>query len=88
MDPMTCPQDGGEMRPQERGGVTVMQCAECHGLFLRYSDIGQLVELENEWHISSGPATQPIPRILPGMTPPPDYTPPKQARSYLDELFG
>jgi Zn-finger nucleic acid-binding protein len=88
MDSMTCPEDGGEMAPHERGGVTVMQCRDCHGLFIRHADLGRLVEEENEWHVSSGPATQPIPRILPGMTAPPEYTPAKQARSYLDELFG
>jgi Zn-finger nucleic acid-binding protein len=88
MDSMTCPQDGGAMLPHERGGVTVMQCSGCQGVFLRYSDLGQLVEQENDWHIASGPTTQPIPRIVPGMTPPPQYTPPKQPRSYLDELFG
>jgi uncharacterized protein len=88
MDSMTCPQDGGEMAPRERGGVTVMQCTTCQGLFIRYAALGQLIERENEWHVSSGPSTQPIPRIVPGMAAPPEYTPPRQARSYLDELFG
>jgi Zn-finger nucleic acid-binding protein len=88
MDPMACPQDGAEMTPRERGRVTVMQCTECQGLFIRHADLGTLVEQENDWHVSSGPSTQPIPRILPGMSAPPEYAPPKQARSYLDELFG
>jgi uncharacterized protein len=88
MDSMTCPQDGAEMTPRERGGVTVMQCTSCQSLFIRYADLGLLVERENEWHVSSGPTTQPIPRILPGMTAPPEYPPVKQSRSYLDELFG
>lgn len=85
---MACPQDGTEMTSHERGGGTVLQCPECQGLFIRHTDLGRLIEQENEWHVSSGPATQPIPRILPGMTAPPEYTPAKQARSYLDELFG
>jgi hypothetical protein len=51
-------------------------------------DLGLLIEQENEWHVTSGPATQPIPRILPGMSPPPEYTAVKQPRSYIDELFG
>ncbi len=88
MDPMACPMDGADMTPHERGGVTVMQCATCHGLFIPHVDLGRLIEQENEWHLSSGPTTQPIPRILPGMTAPPQYAPPKQARSYVDELFG
>lgn len=76
------------MTPRERGGVTVMQCDNCSGLFIAHHDLGLLIECENDWHISSGPTTQPIPRILPGMTAPPPYQPPRQARSYLDELFG
>jgi Zn-finger nucleic acid-binding protein len=88
MDSMKCPLDGDEMTPRERGGVTVNQCVTCQGLFIPHTDLGLLVEQENEWHVASGPTTQPIPRILPGMTAPPDYTPAKHARSYLDELFG
>lgn len=66
----------------------VAQCTSCEGLFLDRGDRGILIEQENDWHVSSGPRTQPMPRILPGMAPPPDYPGPKQARSYLDELFG
>ena len=51
-------------------------------------DLGVLIEQENDWHVSSGPSTQPIPRIAPGMTPPPVYAATRQSRSYLDELFG
>lgn len=85
---MECPQCSGVMKVQERGGATVAQCANCGGIFLARVDLGLLVEQENEWHVSSGPATQPIPRILPDMSPPPDYAPAKQSRSYIDELFG
>jgi uncharacterized protein len=88
MPAMTCPQCGSEMVTHERAGVSVAQCSSCEGLFLRRIDRGLLIEQENDWHVTSGPTTQPIPRILPGMTAPPDYEPPKQARSYLDELFG
>jgi Zn-finger nucleic acid-binding protein len=76
------------MAEHVRGGVTVMQCVTCQGVFLPHADLGLLVEQENEWHVASGPTTQPIPRILPGMTAPPDYPPARQARSYIDELFG
>ena len=88
MDSMTCPECSAEMVERKRGGVTVVQCTSCEGLFLRRADLGILIEQENDWHVSSGPGTQPIPRIVPGMTPPPDYTATQQARSYLDELFG
>jgi len=76
------------MTTKQRGGVTVSQCSSCEGLFLPRSELGTLIEQENEWHISSGPSTQPIPRILPGMGPPPPHAEPTQARSYVEELFG
>jgi uncharacterized protein len=88
MDAMTCPQCSSEMAERKRGGVTVVQCTSCEGLFLRRIDLGILIEQENDWHISSGPSTQPIPRIVPGMSAPPEYSATRQARSYLDELFG
>jgi hypothetical protein len=85
---MTCPHCSAKMITRQRGGVPLAQCSECEGIFLARVDLGLLIEQENEWHISSGPTTQPIPRIVPGMSPPPMYTPATQARSYLDELFG
>ncbi|MBA3232596.1 MAG: zf-TFIIB domain-containing protein [Propionibacteriales bacterium] len=88
MDPMTCPQCSSAMTPSQRGGVTLAQCTSCQGIFLSRADLGQLVEEENDWHVQSGPSTQPMPRIVPGMIPPPEYTTAKQARSYLDLLFG
>ncbi|MGH3446961.1 MAG: zf-TFIIB domain-containing protein [Nocardioidaceae bacterium] len=88
MDSMTCPQCSSEMTSHDRGGVTVAQCTSCEGLFLRRIDLGVMIEEENEWHVSSGPTTQPIPRITPGMTPPPQYTEQTTSRSYIDALFG
>ena len=88
MEPMTCPQCQGEMKQQVRGGVGVAQCTSCEGIFLARADLGILIEQENEWHVASGPSTQPIPRITPGMSPPPEYSATRQPRSYIDELFG
>ncbi len=88
MESMTCPQCQSEMASHQRGGVTVAQCTSCEGLFLRRSDLGMLIEEENEWHVSSGPSTQPIPRITPGMAPPPPEAPKAQSRAYIDVLFG
>lgn len=88
MDPMTCPQCSGEMTQRQRGGVNVAQCTQCQGIFLARVDLGLLIEQENEWHISSGPTTQPIPRIVPGMEAPPEVKPAKQSRSFIDLLFG
>lgn len=76
------------MTAKPHGGVTVWQCISCEGLFIPRGELGLLIEQENEWHVFSGPSTQPIPRIQPGMTPPPAYTAPQQARSYVDELFS
>ena len=87
MDPR-CPQCGSEMSTQKRGGVSLLQCGSCEGIFLARIDLGLLIEQENDWHLQTGPTTQPIPRIVPGMEAPPAYAPGKQARSYLDELFG
>lgn len=88
MDSMACPQCQAQMKPKERSGVHLSQCSACGGLFIPRSELGMLVEQENEWHLSSGPSTQPIPRIVPGMAAPPPNTGPRQARSYVDELFG
>ena len=76
------------MAEHERSSVTVAQCPECGGVFLRGIDRGLLIELENDWHVSSGPTTQPIPRITPGMAAPTMVAPPRSARSFVDELFG
>jgi len=76
------------MAVQDRGGVSVLQCATCQGLFISRAELGLLIEQENDWHVSSGPTTQPIPRILPGMSAPPAPPPARQARSYIDMLFG
>lgn len=88
MEPMTCPQCGSKMAEHARGGVTVIQCTSCEGLFLRRVDLGRLIEAENDFHVGSGPTTQPIPRIVPGMEPPPQYTAARQPRSFLDSLFS
>lgn len=74
------------MLHHDRAGVSVAQCSSCEGIFLRRVDRGRLTEQENDWHLSSGPTTQPIPRIRAGMAAPTIET--RQSRSFLDELFG
>lgn len=64
------------------------QCSTCEGLFLRGIDRGVLIEQENDWHLSSGPRTQPIPRITADMAAPNPMMETGQARSFLDALFG
>jgi uncharacterized protein len=86
---MTCPKCGGEMVEQRRAGVSLHQCGSCESLFLDRADLGDFVEQENDWHTSKGPRTAPLPRITPGMTPPPvQPSPGKQSRSFIDALFG
>ncbi len=85
---MTCPQCGDEMKQHQRAGVTVDQCVACEGVFLRRADLGLIIEQENDWHVSSGPSTQPIPRITPGMAAPAVILETHQGRSFVDELFG
>ncbi len=88
MESLTCPQCQGEMTHQVRGGVGLHQCTSCEGIFLARADLGILIEQENEFHVASGPSTQPIPRIQPGMSAPPEYPGTRQPRAYIDELFG
>ncbi len=76
------------MVQRQRAGVSVAQCTSCEGIFLRRIDRGLLVELENEWHLSSGPTTQPIPRITAGMSTPAVMLETRESRSFVDELFG
>ncbi|HET7173404.1 MAG TPA: zf-TFIIB domain-containing protein [Nocardioidaceae bacterium] len=88
MDQMTCPQCQADMVTHRRGGSTVVQCTACEGIFLAGAERGQLIEQENDWHLSSGPSTQPIPRITTDMTAPHTFASAEQARSYIDALFG
>jgi Zn-finger nucleic acid-binding protein len=76
------------MQQHDRGGISVAQCPSCEGLFLRGADRGLLIEQENDWHVSSGPTTQPVPRITADMAVPQLAMPAREARAYLDELFG
>ena len=87
MPAMTCPQCGSEMVERQRAGVSVAQCSSCEGLFLRGVDRGLLIEQENDWHLASGPSTQPIPRITAGMAAP-MMLETRESRSFVDELFG
>lgn len=88
---MTCPACGRQMQVEERLRIPVAQCGDCRGIFLARSSLADLIETENDWHISSGPHTQPLPRITSDMAAPP--APPagaqsRRARSFVDALFG
>jgi Zn-finger nucleic acid-binding protein len=85
MDEMTCPQCQSSMASRSAGEVTVHQCSSCSGIFLARTDLGGLVEAENDWHRDSGPTTRPIPRITEDMVVPPPSPP--GARSYIETLF-
>jgi Zn-finger nucleic acid-binding protein len=76
------------MTQHRRGGVEVAQCGSCRGIFLDRTDLAALIEHENEWHLSSGPSTQPLPRITPDMAAPPAASTHPRRQSYIDELFG
>ncbi|MGH3366797.1 MAG: zf-TFIIB domain-containing protein [Nocardioidaceae bacterium] len=88
MEQMTCPQCQGAMLPQRRGGVQIAQCDECRGLFLDRAELATLIEQENEWHLSSGPRTEPLPRITTDMAAPPSRRTRPRSQSFIDELFG
>jgi Zn-finger nucleic acid-binding protein len=72
------------MGERSAGDVTVLACGSCQGIFLDRSDLGRLVEAENDWHSQRSTDTAQLPRITADMPPPR----PSKARSYLDSLFG
>lgn len=87
----TCPACGGPMHPHERLRIPVVQCTDCHGIFLARASLADLIETENDWHVSRGPHTQPLPRITPEMQAPPSApasASTHRARSFVDALFG
>lgn len=88
MAQMTCPQCQGEMTQHRRGGVDVAQCQSCRGIFLERSELASLIDHENEWHLSSGPRTEPLPRITPDMAAPPAPSSMPRRQAFIDELFG
>jgi Zn-finger nucleic acid-binding protein len=85
MDEMTCPKCQGTMASRQVGDATVARCSSCNGIFLEKADVGALSEAENDWHLSSGPRTEPLPRITADMAPPPPGRP--RARSFVESLF-
>ena len=88
VDEPICPRCQGTMAAKVRGGVSITQCKDCEGIFLDRSELGTLIESENDWHRASGPRTEPLPRITTDMTAPPAYSATIRARSFIDELFG
>jgi len=86
MDEMSCPKCSSAMTTRAFGGVTVSKCSSCNGIFLERADLGNLIEAENDWHMHSGPKTEPLPRITAGMTAPPPGRP--VTRSYIETLFN
>ncbi len=84
MEEMTCPKCAGTMVERPHGRVRVRQCDSCRGVFLDRSDLGSLVEAENDWHAHRSADTAQLPRITADMAAPPSVP---KTRSYLDGLF-
>lgn len=72
------------MHEHRYGHVAVLKCGSCGGVFLARSDLGALVEAENDWHNHQSANTAALPRI--DFTAPPPKTPPR-SRSFLETLF-
>jgi Zn-finger nucleic acid-binding protein len=85
MDAMTCPKCAGTMAERSDDRVRFRQCESCQGVFLDRTDLGSLVEAENDWHANRSTDTARLPRITPDMTAPPRAA---RARSYIDSLFS
>ena len=84
MEEMSCPKGDGTMVERFHGRVRVRQCESCQGVFLDRTDLGSLVEAENDWHANRSTDTAQLPRITADMSAPPPAT---RARSYVDGLF-
>jgi uncharacterized protein len=86
MDEMSCPKCDSAMNTRSLGDVAVSKCPSCNGIFLERADLGNMIEAENDWHLHSGPKTEPLPKITADMAAPPPSRP--KARSYIETLFG
>ncbi|MFT4009637.1 MAG: zf-TFIIB domain-containing protein [Nocardioidaceae bacterium] len=84
MDEFICPSCGSVMQPLPVGRAEVKRCSGCSSLFLDRADFAALGEAENDWHLSGGYRTEPIPRITEDMTAPPPAKP--RAQSFLESL--
>lgn len=49
MSELTCPKCGGRMRTYERNGITIDQCAACHGIFLDRGELERLIGAESSY---------------------------------------
>lgn len=67
------------------GHLTVHRCESCSGVFLSRSDLGALVEAENDWHAHQSANTAALPRITSDMTSAPVL--PARSRAYIETLF-
>lgn len=88
VDSVPCPLCGAQMTTRQRLGLSLLQCQGCQSLLLQRQDLGLLIEQENDWHVHSGPSTQPLPRITADMVAPASKVPARDARSFVDALFG
>lgn len=72
------------MHEHRYGQVAVEKCGSCGGVFLDRTDLGALVEAENDWHSNQSANTAALPRIDFNAPPPPM---PPRSRSFLEALF-
>lgn len=83
---MTCPQCSGSMESIGYGHVTVRRCTDCSGVFLSRTELGGLVEAENDWHSHQSANTAMLPRITADMTEAPPARP--RSRAFVETLFN
>lgn len=82
---MNCPQCQGPMGVHTFSHLTVRRCQDCSGVFLSRSDLGALIEAENDWHAHQSANTAALPRITADMTSAP--VAPARSRAYIETLF-
>ena len=51
----TCPKCGGSMRTVDRNGIHIEQCLNCRGVFLDFSELENITQLEARFVASPPP---------------------------------
>jgi Zn-finger nucleic acid-binding protein len=46
---LVCPKCGGPMRTYSRNGITIDQCAACHGIFLDRGELERPISAESSY---------------------------------------
>ena len=82
---MSCPACSGSMTERSYAHARVHRCDGCGAMFLARSELGALIEAENDWHAHQSANTAALPRITSEMSAPPSA--PAPSRAFIETLF-